>query len=494
VAAITEPEAPAGPVDTPSHALWWLLLITLGALALRLYRLGERPFWLDEAYSLQITDQPLSSIWSWAAPAAPVDPPLYFAALRAWRAMFGNGEAAVRSLSVVCGVALVPASYWLAAEIKSRAAGLLAAGLVAIAAMQIDYSQTARMYCQLALAVTLAAAATVHLARRQGGRWWVWIALVAGSGAALLTHFYGLFYVAGLAAAVLWLNRRALWSAFMRRWWMGQLAIVVIWASWIPAIPGQFTTYEVMAPSVFDKPDAAGIVRSLFETVGTGVSGLLRLSPASQLLTAGIGLALLFVGIQALRRMGATPRAVVLWELGVGVAIPAVLTLLVGPLVLGRTLVPAGVLVVALLAAGAMSWEGWPRAVTAGGLLLFMGVGAVSYSLTADNHSWDEAAAFVRSEATRGDTVVFIYSDGILPFELYYEPPAAGPELLPVADGDVPDIVRMTVGAERVFLVRSHAQLHDADGEAARLLGGLRPQEDLLELTGIDVYVFGPPG
>jgi uncharacterized membrane protein len=494
VVSTTQPEATIESADSPRNALWWLLLITLGALALRLYRLGQRPFWLDEAYSLQITDQPISSIWSWTNPAAPVDPPLYFVALRAWRLAFGDAEAAVRSLSVLFGVTLIPATYWLGAQLRSKATGLLAAGLVALAALQIDHAQTARMYGLLALAVTVATAGTVQLMRAKGGRWWVWAGLVAGSAAALLTHAYGVFYVAGLVVAPVWIYRRELMSPFMRRWWIAQGVVLALWATWIPALPGQFASYLRLAPSAFEDPNPLDIARNLFTTVATGVSALLRTTAASQVLSVVLGLILLYIGIRGIGSLAREPKAVALGELALGVGVPIVLTLLVGPLVLGRTLVPAGVLALALLAAGAMSWEGRMRWLITASLIGLLAVGGIYYSIYGDNDPWDQAAAFVEAEAGPDDVVVFIYADGILPFELYYEPQGVGPTLLPVADADIPRLGELTRGVERVLLVRSHTPIHDTEGEAPIILGRLRPQEQMQDLSGITIYVFGPEG
>ncbi len=125
-----------------------LALILLLGLILRLFSLNQ-PYWGDEILSLQI----VKHYWSDPAGmiqylrAVEVHPPLYYLLLLGWTHLFGFAEAAVRSLSLIFGLATIILTYVLGKELwQSKRAALLTAFLVAVMPMQIIFSQEARPY------------------------------------------------------------------------------------------------------------------------------------------------------------------------------------------------------------------------------------------------------------------------------------------------------------------------------------------------------------
>jgi mannosyltransferase len=137
-----------------------LLAILLLASFLRFYRLDAQSFWNDEGNSARIAERPLDLILEGAA--GDIHPPGYYLLLHGWRALFGQNEFALRSLSVVAGVALVAFTYLLGRRLFGKSTGLIAAFLGAISPLAIYYSQEARMYALLA---ALSAASTYLLLR-----------------------------------------------------------------------------------------------------------------------------------------------------------------------------------------------------------------------------------------------------------------------------------------------------------------------------------------
>ncbi|HID28697.1 MAG TPA: hypothetical protein EYP19_01685, partial [Desulfobacterales bacterium] len=125
-----------------------LLLITLLALALRLYRLDGQSFWADEMSSLVSAAKPVPRLLHDISNE--IHPPGYHLTLKAWVGIFGIGEAGVRSLSVFFGLALVLLTYLIGRRISGEWAGLVAAFLAAISPFQVYYSQEARMHMPLA--------------------------------------------------------------------------------------------------------------------------------------------------------------------------------------------------------------------------------------------------------------------------------------------------------------------------------------------------------
>jgi len=148
--------------------LWLLLLIILLAVALRVYHLDTQSIWYDEGLSIQIAAQdPAQAI---ALSAATDHPPLHTLLLGAWMRVAGESDFVVRYLSVFCGVLVVALTYALGKRYDERA-GLIAAGLMAIAPWAVYYSQETRGYMLLtaliliatltALSVLMAAGASV---------------------------------------------------------------------------------------------------------------------------------------------------------------------------------------------------------------------------------------------------------------------------------------------------------------------------------------------
>lgn len=137
------------PVSRRTFALL-LSLITLGALALRLYRIGAEELWLDETISAVAAMAPARDILAGAF--SPKNPPLYYLILHYWSLLFGIGETALRSFSAVVGTLLVVGIGSSGARFFSRRAGLLAAAVAAAAPLSVHYSQETRCYILLAAA------------------------------------------------------------------------------------------------------------------------------------------------------------------------------------------------------------------------------------------------------------------------------------------------------------------------------------------------------
>jgi hypothetical protein len=77
-------------------------------------------------------------------------PPLYHLALRFWVDIFGDGDFAVRSMSAVFSLGCIVLIFDLGRKIFGEFSALIAAGIMALAATQIEYAQEARPYAMLA--------------------------------------------------------------------------------------------------------------------------------------------------------------------------------------------------------------------------------------------------------------------------------------------------------------------------------------------------------
>jgi mannosyltransferase len=170
------------------------------AAALRLPGLGAQSFWHDEVFTVTLVDGGFGDLFDRLADTEGT-PPLYYALLWPWERVFGDGEAALRSLSALFGIVLVPVAYAIGQQLSGRRAGLIAAALVAVNPYLIWYSQEARAYSLFAL---LAGASLLFFLRafeRRDGRslWW-WAAL---SALAIASHYYAGYLVAIEAVVLL---------------------------------------------------------------------------------------------------------------------------------------------------------------------------------------------------------------------------------------------------------------------------------------------------
>src|SRR5262249_53125525 len=124
--------------------------------------------------------------------------------LHAWMSVFGNSEAAVRGLPVICGVASVIAVYATARAFfpGRRLAAFAAGAIIPLAPPPLFYSQKCRRY-PLAAVIGVMALLALHRGLESGRRG-PFIAHAALLAVGLYTHSYFLFLLPfGAVAALL---------------------------------------------------------------------------------------------------------------------------------------------------------------------------------------------------------------------------------------------------------------------------------------------------
>ena len=135
-----------------AHCLTLFLLFAAGT-ALRLVCAGCKPFWFDEAFSVEVARLDwrnfLHLMWWREANMS-----LYYVLLKVWL-HFGQSPLFIRSFSAVISGATLPAIYWLAKHLYDRRVALIATALFAGNAYSIRYAQEARSYSLFLLLATL---------------------------------------------------------------------------------------------------------------------------------------------------------------------------------------------------------------------------------------------------------------------------------------------------------------------------------------------------
>lgn len=175
-------------------------IVIAAAAALRCAGLGTQSFWYDESATAALMRRPLGEVWQ-SIVHQEITPPLYYGVAWAWTHATGVGEAGVRSLSALCGVATVGVIYLVARDLGGRRAGLLAAVVATVNPLLVWYAQEARSYALVALFAAVSLLALVRWSDRAERRWLVlWSAACA---LMLLTHYFSCFLVLPEAALLL---------------------------------------------------------------------------------------------------------------------------------------------------------------------------------------------------------------------------------------------------------------------------------------------------
>src|SRR5207237_10226441 len=126
-------------------AAWAVAALTGLGAALRFTRLGHQGYWFDDGNTVLLVHLSPGRMLG-LIPQSESTPPLYYCVAWVWARAFGFGEAGLRSLSALVGVATVPVAYSAAAKLASRRVGLVMAALTACNPFLIWYSQEARSY------------------------------------------------------------------------------------------------------------------------------------------------------------------------------------------------------------------------------------------------------------------------------------------------------------------------------------------------------------
>jgi mannosyltransferase len=180
----------------------FLFILIAASVYFRSELLGGQ-YWMDEAISVGIASHPLGEIPGILRMDG--SPPLYYFLLHFWIQMFGNGEAATHSLSLLFATLCIPVSYWSAHSLFGKRAALMTATLFALNPFLTQYAQETRMYTLMALLGLLATTGFIHgfVYRRRK-----YVALFAVSQALMLyTHAWGLFFGAGSLVALIIIYR-----------------------------------------------------------------------------------------------------------------------------------------------------------------------------------------------------------------------------------------------------------------------------------------------
>src|SRR5512134_1334189 len=142
----------------------WLVIITITLFGgwLRVLFLGQKGMWLDETFSVWLTNQSVADMLQWFV-RIDQHPPLYYLLLHYWIAHNGDTPYYARLLSALFGAGTIPIIYLIGKRMSGAVVGLAAALFLALSPFNIYYSQEARMYTFLMFNAAVAIYALVRL-------------------------------------------------------------------------------------------------------------------------------------------------------------------------------------------------------------------------------------------------------------------------------------------------------------------------------------------
>ena len=263
-------------ISSRSYQDWRFLTVAGGIVALafllRIYRIGDHEFWYDEALSFSM----LPMRWT-AIPLIDFNPPLHQFLLRAWAALAGQSEAALRALSAAVGTLFVAAVIWAGREIFDARVGLWSGAFAAVAPMHIYYSQEARTYVLLTLTPLLTYVTLWRAMRRN--TWGSWALVSACAALALYSHYFAILaLLPTVFLLLLWPEKQEAkqrWIRYAGAMFLSGLALLPwLLFSFAPTLHGAFTStpgvgVSWMAEAVQEIPKLLLIPKSL-EILGLG--------------------------------------------------------------------------------------------------------------------------------------------------------------------------------------------------------------------------------
>lgn len=232
-----------------SHPKTDLIIVGLGLavfLAITLFNAPRASIWFDEAFSAYIIH---FNYWDIARyTASDVHPPFYYWVLKSWTLLFGAGDVALRSLSIVLGAGVISTVFFLTRKLFSRSIAWVALLLLVLSPMVIRYSDEARMYTLAALIILAATHVLLKATAENRRKLWVVYGLLVALG--MWTHYFTAFV---WLAHWVWrgiiilksVSFKTFWKSFFTKdWVIAHVIAVLTFLPWLIVMGYQLTVVQ----------------------------------------------------------------------------------------------------------------------------------------------------------------------------------------------------------------------------------------------------------
>lgn len=237
------------------HPLPTLFVILAIGLLLRLPGI-DRDLWYDEAWGIyhargtdvlprlipngpELTSDLFRRDGGWRESLLAIGhaewiPPLYYLMVRVWIKLFGESNRVFRALSVIAGLFAILAVFLLGRAVWNDKVGLVAASVLAVLPIHIQYSQEVRAYALAVLFTTLASWAFWHAYKHRGQleerRYWFLYLLFATLG--LYTHYFTGWVLVAHGVFAITQRTKERW-ALVKRLTLVACATAILLSPWI---------------------------------------------------------------------------------------------------------------------------------------------------------------------------------------------------------------------------------------------------------------------
>ena len=225
------------------------MLIAL-ATATRIWTLGEKNIWIDEAASWTEATSSISRMLN--SVAGDVHPPLYYLLLKGWIAIAGDSAIAMRTPSVLSGVVIVLLSWFLAGRWLTPRFRVMTVLWLAVSPHLVFFAQEARMYAPATAAVLAAALAYRRWLESGFTRRGALIAFTLSMIVALYLHYFTALFLVALWIHLLLAGARRGW----RDWVLAHVAMILAYLPWLSVAADQVSRGQPwrQALTVLDYP------------------------------------------------------------------------------------------------------------------------------------------------------------------------------------------------------------------------------------------------
>ena len=415
-----------------------ICVTTLGAF-LRFHNIGAQPLWLDEGYSFQFAQLPLSQLWGAEALSEP-NPPLYYTLLKLWMLFFGESEVALRSLSAVIGILTIPLLYILGKTLGKQRLGIIAALLLAISPINIQYSQEARAYTLLTLAVTLAILGLAGLLKDPKGAKMpigqalirkvfpeapgnsrsqaklttdlAWLAYIGGLSIAFYAHSTAVFLlgISSVSIFLYWMKTLQFNRIFFWNWIVANTLILVVWAWWLTFMLRQ-TNLNSWIPFITIE-GAIGILGDVLIEPGREPQYIFQLCKY-----------FLFFGLALLglwRWRNKLEKLTLINAFLVGFPLLVFVISLYRPLFIPRVFLWTTIPFYVLLASGILAFHSRFMIILTATILFALQLSSTVNYYQVEKEPWNEIAMHIGSRMKQGDKILFYQNYLSIPFNYYF--------------------------------------------------------------------------
>jgi uncharacterized membrane protein len=503
---------------------WRIICVTALGAFLRFYNIGAQPLWLDEGFSFQFAQLPLSQLWG-AEALNEANPPLYYTLLKFWIFFFGESETALRSLSAVIGILTIPLLYMLGKTLDKQQLGILAALLLAISPINIQYSQEARAYTLLTMAVTLTILGLAGLlkdpegAKMPIGQGFIrkvfpealgnsrshvklttdlsWLACIGGLSIAFYAHSTAVFLL-GISSAsifIYWMKTLQFNRIFFWNWIIANTLVLVVWAWWLTFIFRQ-ANYNSWIPFVKVKGAILVLMEVLIEP-GREPQYIFQLCRY-----------LLFLGLALLglwRWRNNLEKLTLVNTFLFGFPLLVFIISLYRPLFIWRIFLWTTIPFYLLVASGIVAFRSRLMIIFIATIFfIFQLRGTVNY-YQVQKEPWNEIANYIASRMKQGDKILFYENFLSIPFNYYFRDHSSNTIQYVLVDSYsttkysylnnlvevlIADIPNMTPALGRTWFVRGHLSNKDSDFATSILSQNMHQIYHHSYIDSLDIYLF----